>query len=381
MRFLFGFLFFQYIGCFIVCAQNQELERILNAWSQSGNSFIGYKIFATETNIMYDQKSRILDYLKSAKPDADQTAKMLELASHFTDLETNVNSYTYSFEDSNIFISRKQFNLAGQLSLEDETLVLSNIVCIYHHPNVAEGIGQSNLVGSAELLKRETNTLFGLPIFLSKYSLFDFVVGSKTCIYDTGSSLSGLNCDIITVERQPNSPIKQFRIYVQQDTLAPIEFDTYLAGNQMYSHGELRFESFDHKPCFCSEATVKVYNGDKLTMQSNWRFDRISKNTGRGVENFAALLPRRTQIMDQRFTKILNYHMGLRLPNENEIEAMLSNNVGTAYYEAASSSPLHRNGEIPRTERNWIRVAVIIIMVLPVLIILVKTLNRKLHRT
>lgn len=352
-----------------------ELEHVLSVLSQGTNKLVGYKITALETNVVLNPKP-LQDFLKSINYRADQAEALQENGKNIADADTNVCGYTYRFGDDMVLISCEQFDASGKLKQMNKTLATSNEIREYHALAKTFGANDKSRVGWAEIRNRGTNALFGLPIFLSKSSLSSFIKSHSILTCETGRSLTGQNCVIITTTGEIHSPVDKYRFYFLSDTISPIEFDTYLANGDNYSRTELQFKDSDSSLSLCEKADEQIFANALLFRSSTWILGHAEKEMTTLGDNVDTIIPPQTQVADERYSKNLSYYMGLSPPNNDEIMLMLTNKYGVAQYEAKNSH-LHPNDiDISSKKNLLIRIILITFMACPVLVLSIKLLRK-----
>jgi hypothetical protein len=320
---------------------NQELARILKALSQAeSEQQTGYKVTALETNFIFYSSTT--------------ASKQV--------IQTNFCSYIYRFGKDAVFITCERRDLAGDLTQERKTLIQNDEIWEYtdFHKGVSNGEMNSN-VGSIE--RRKERVLVGVPAFLSKSTLYDFITKSPSANVEIGTSSKGTNSYVIKISCPPKSLVDSYRLYLNSNTLMPVELNSYLPDGSVSSLTTLQFEDSGEKSNVCKRAESKIFSGGALIMQSFWLSVSLEKDDLpiKEAKDLDSFFPPLTRVSDRRFARPFLYHMGRRLPNSNEIDLILSSSNGVAKYEAATTSgrgmPL--DGAVVAKKPSWPILAVL----------------------
>lgn len=305
----------QQVASLMAQSQNQDLARILNALPQVPAGLLsGYKVSARETNIVFGQ-------LNSATKSSKQT---------------NVCAYVYRFGVGVVSISCQTFDLSGKLIKERNTFLTRDEVWDYNNSH-KEGTDGGSRSDWGSIQSRGSTILSGVPAFLSKSELHDFIKKSPSAIVEIGNSSKGRNCYIVKVATPPKSLVETYKLFLDFNTLTPVEFNSYLSNGTPCSLTELQFEEPGGSPFVFKKAQAKLFSEGLLIMDSSWTSENVERDGIPLKESFETFFPPHTRISDRRFTRPLAYHMGRRLPTSNEIQIMLTITNGVAKYEAASS--------------------------------------------
>lgn len=356
--------------------QSPDVQRVYNALQNIKGELTGYEITARETNVVLNQ----------IVPSLETGANV--------GVVTNIAHYIYKFGDSAIFISREQFDLSGKLTHKETILATSNEVRKYFNPinhtpiEEIKGVGEVHN-GVAEIRPRQKYDMFGVPQYLSELTLRDVLDNAPSRSCDIGESLAGQSCYVISLPGEPDTPIQKYKLFLQSDTLAPVEFNGYLTNGTMYFRADLYFEQPQRAPFLCTKVDVQVFAGDKLHIRSVWMVEHIEKLESPLSEDVMSFIPRGTSVIDSRFSKILNYPMGARPPTPAQIDSMLTSPVGVASYEAGiviSPQSIPNKSEKDNAPR-WvnrqmiIRIIVFVVFLAPPVVMIFVALKKKLSKS
>lgn len=367
---------FHFFTCLTTCGQAEDLAHIFNALPKVAGGLTGYKITALETNVTFDAGKSAREILRSNIKTNFNKAQIawLEKCSRLG-ADTNICSYVYRFENGVVFISREQFDTLGKLIQKETTLATSNEVREYYNP--VEAIdGHDGNTGQAEIRILKTNSMFGIPQFLSKSTLRDCIENSSVQNCETSKSLAGQDCYIITISGTPDTPVQKYKLFLRSDTFSPLGFESYLTNGTIYSHSDLQFEEPGNSPFICKRADTQYFNDGKLDWQSVWIVEQIEEDKTLLAENVESFIPPKTQVLDQRFSKPLNYHMGAHPPTPAQINLMLTDSNGVASYESGLYIQAGTN-PISSEKQNWIRGIFIAFIISPLLIFLPRLLKKR----
>ena len=363
--------------CSTAHCQSQNLALVLNALPKVMGGLTGFKITALETNVDIDKGKFARDILQSnIKTNFNEAqVAMLENQSH-AGPKTNTVHYIYKFGNGVIYISREQFDALGKLTQRETVFVTADEIREYHNPVEADGVPGEGYVGRAEIRNREINGLVGLPVFLSKSVLHDWIENSSVKSCETGKASTGQDCYIITLSGTPHSPIQKYKVFFSLDTYSPVEYDSYLTNGAIFAHTYLQFDEPGKVPFVCMKAIGQAFSSGKVSRQYVWVVQNIEEDKTPLSENAETFIPPKTQVWDQRFSKPLNYHMGAHPPTPDQINLMLTDSNGVASYESGIFIQAGTN-KISSERRNWIRGIFIILIISPLLIFLPKSLKKR----
>lgn len=298
-------------------SRGRDLADVLKhlQWPSGGMS--GYKIAAHETNTVFLQGGKA---------------------------QITASSYEYQFGDEVASISCRVFDPSGSLIRERRVLVAGNEVWEMNQTSEATTNPTSSPYGHIELLG--DNVLYGVPVFLSKFLLYEFLTKSKDVYVDQMASTE--KTLVIEIRAPTNAPIGFYRLFLDARDLRPVEFYSYLSDGTICSATSLSFEKSGDLDFICKKADAKIFAQGRLIIQYSWVFTAAEKPEVPLVADFEAFFPPHARISDRRFSKMLAYHKGRRMPTSNEIHQMLTTSNGVMKYEAASSLDDRREGKLWR---------------------------------
>jgi hypothetical protein len=376
-------LVIEFFSCRVGISQTQDVARILDAIAPVNATLTGYKITAVETNVIFLPNLAAMSVLQSDATNklSKESLKFLrELASKKNKTETNTSSSVYQFDSKNILIFSQDYNGQSNLVLESKVLVTDGEVQSFYYPR---NTPNADKVDSrwAEIRKRFTNSLVGMPIFLSKTTLREFIVNSGTCSYNTGDSSAGKACFIFTLPFAPGpfpsgSMIEGYKLFVQRDTLNPVEFNCYLSDGTLLSRTVLEFDQPGQAPYVCRKAYSQDFRDGKLYKQSTWTVKSVEEDPEGIHQDPDVFIPQLTRVCDTRFEKQLSYFKGARLPNSAEINLMLTSPHGVPAYEAKTIVRETASARVSK-RNNTARIILLSVFLFPLIGVILVVLKKR----
>jgi hypothetical protein len=368
--------------CSLICwqahCQPNKLDRVFSSLPNGMSEINGYEIQAKEITVLFDQdnsdsREALSKIEQSSKLNSSQLEELKKaLLSKPKFAGSNICQYVYNFSENLTFVSRQQFDSVGNLASNFKTLNSQNEAHDYFAP-----IGSQT--GSASIRKRGNSVLVGIPIFLSKLILRDFIIGLQMVSSEVGRSSEGNECNVLTIAADRNSPVSKYKIFISLVNNEPVQIDSYYTDGSLFSQTQLQFESPNSPPFLCKSAVTRFYENGKPKRLSEWTLMAFEKDRPFPVDSVASFLPPQTLVNDERFAKPISYHMGKHPPTSDEVSLMLTSKKGVAAYEAATGVPYPEptSNAFLSKHRKWAKVIFLVLAVAPLIFFLPKLISKK----
>lgn len=325
------------ITCSQVKAQDQKVVAILQSLSPGDERISDCKIEARETIVKF--KGDLASELKSAGLVLDESHR--SLIASINNSTTNSIQEVFQFADGNMLISRV---VHGKQPTEPsyEEKVFSALGVVYRtHDFLALNGARSSKTNTVvgELSKQANYRYSGSPIFLSTEILKNWIQKSPNLKHSTGNSSIGEECEVIEIPGERGDPVSVYKLFFRARDYSPVEILSFLADGSLYSITKMNFPSKIQKPNVCESARTQVFSGSNVVRESFWEMTRMVKGEPFPKVNGDHFFPMGTRVRDDRFDRPLDYVMGTRLPNNEEIKEMLADrNRGGVRYQLATHS-------------------------------------------
>src|SRR5581483_6772468 len=320
-----------------------EVPSFIDKFGDPGESIVGYSISAEETAITYKANHPALNHIELLKDHLSKEAIAELEKSRATDLaaSTNTASVIYSIGSDVITIKTSRLDDGRHATLEEKTVNTSNAVFESHlFLSSSNKISGNSTIG--EISNRRGSDVVGLPLFLSKQTLYGWLTSAEGLSLRTGTSLSGTPCHILDITRGSESPINKYELFISMTELSPIELNSYANEGSLFSRTRLLFDT-QNQPSVCINADTEFFNNGQVFRHIGWRRKLIHPEDKPLQVDLQTFFTSGTRVSDQRFSKTLSYRVGFRLPTQEELQIMLTNANGIPIYEAATFGPLVSN--------------------------------------
>lgn len=234
--------------------------------------------------------------------------------------------------------------------------------------------------GWGEIRNRQPSDFSGLPLFLSKQSLHEFISNCKLISLGFEQASAAGSIYKMNLVASVDALVRDYCVHFDQETLDPVAINTYLPNGILYSTTTLSFRvgTDGAKNKFvCNRAETTVYNDKFIRSKSVWTLSEAEEDVNVNSDNRESFIPERTRVLDTRFSKALAYHMGNRLPTAQEVQLMLTKSNGVAIYEAATSRTFPGDEMARPIASKQSRSVIIVLMAVPTVFFLVWFLKRK----
>jgi len=262
----------------------------------------------------------------------EQLAHLQSLAGDARVVRAVTNTFTQRFMLENevtLIVREREGTIPAQhriLITDDEQMVCTTVV-----PKPSDTQMVPYLLG-----ERRVPTFGGVPLFLSKSTLSKWIISADSATIGFGLSTSGDECRVVSFNGPPETPDAEFRLFLRKEDSLPLEVASYGHNGQMRSLTKLTFHDNARTSAFCQRAETSVFSGTNVVKESIWESLSAQSYEGSMIEDKESFFPAGTIVTDRRFSKPLLYVMGLRLPTDEELVAMLKSPRAVADYEAAS---------------------------------------------
>jgi hypothetical protein len=330
-------------------------------------------ITARQTTIVFcsfDPVSRLLN--SDSHLNKELVDKLRHLTAQDSGVVSNVQTCVYSFRDQTVLV--KNAGLDPRTKLLEERILTAHDDVFSCKMFVGSRLTNYSYIG--EICPRVGSVPTGVPCYLSKAILAEWLRSAPDAVCAAGTSSAGSNCYVLTVSAPVESPIRKYELFVRINDMCPIELSSCLSDGKVYAITRLEFDG-DSASGFCKRASTRVFSGEHVFKESLWERIGVEKDDsalGNGKDSFFTI---GTQVLDRRFIKPITYSYGTRMPNEEEVKAMLKDARGVVNYQRATHSKaeleklrayrLSLSGASDR-RRAVARVAVALGMVLPLLL-------------
>lgn len=318
--------------------QGEDIGRVMGSLLKAENDLVGYIITARDSNVTFSQYGTLQAALSSKTNLSPEVAAEMEaLVRHLPAVATNTCVYTYRFGSEAVLTRALEADDRGQPKTDKRILATSQYVLESRISLQVRDDGKPN-IPDGRIWLRKSGVTGGWPMYLSRATLGELIKASPGASSSSGTLPNGEKCYTVDILATSNTPIANRKLVLTADDLRPVELCSYLPDGTLYSRTTLDFSGDAKPPELCRTASYEQFRDGHVYQRSVWRLESVARLESPPTETVNGFFAPLTAVMDERFSRPLTYMVGSRLPNNLEVEQMLTNRHGVARFEAATLS-------------------------------------------